>query len=384
LEEEALEEVAPVEVGRIYIVLFFFALTGNIQSQSCDTSEVRIIFVGDVLGHMPVLKASYDSGHDIYNFDACYQYLKPFISHADIAIANLEVPLAGKPYSGYPQFSSPDDLAAGVKNAGFNILITANNHCLDKGKKGLTGTLNALDSIKIVHTGSFRNQAERDSVYPLIIEKNKFRIALLNYTYGTNGFIPDEPVKINYIDTSQIKADILTAKKKNADIIIATMHWGTEYERSANEDQKKMAAFLVKQGCYLVVGSHPHVIQPIEIFYPDTLDSTRIVPVVYSVGNFISNQRDRYRDGGLAFEISFERTNKIIVKDFNYLPIWVLKGVLHNKYNYYLIPVPYYHENPEIFPISSEDRTKLEQFNDDTRKLLNNIPENFFYTTVKE
>src|SRR5208283_4336492 len=107
-----------------YPVLFFISLAGQIFSQTCDTSVVRIVFTGDILGHMPVLNASYDITGDRYNFDACYQYLKPFISHADIAIANLEVPLAGKPYSGYPQFSSPDDLATGLKNAGFDVLVT--------------------------------------------------------------------------------------------------------------------------------------------------------------------------------------------------------------------------------------------------------------------
>jgi poly-gamma-glutamate synthesis protein (capsule biosynthesis protein) len=365
---------------KFYSFLFLIILWIHcVQAQQCDTSKIRIVFVGDVLGHLPVLNASYDSGHDTYNFDVCYQYFKPFINQADISIANLEVPLAGKPYTGYPQFSSPDELAAGVKNAGFNILITANNHCLDKGKKGMLRTLNALDSMKIPHTGYFRNEAERDSIYPFMIEKNNFRVALLNYTYGTNGFIPEEPVIVNYMDTTRIKVDIIAAKKKKADIIIATVHWGTEYERSATAAQKNMAAFLVKQGCQLVVGSHPHVIEPIEIVYPDSLDSAKIVPVVYSLGNFISNQRDRYRDGGLAFEITFEKTDEIRVKDYNYLSIWVLKGVLHHKYNYYLIPTALYHEKPELFSLGTEDSVKLEQFYSDTKELLQNIPENTFY-----
>ncbi len=139
-----------------------------------------------------------------YDYNEVFRYIKPVISEADIAIANFEVTLAGPPYKGYPQFSSPAALAAACRNAGIDYLVTANNHSADRGKNGITGTINRLDSIGIPHTGTFLNKASRDTLQPLLITKNGISLALLNYTYGTNGIKVPDPVIVNMLNKNLI------------------------------------------------------------------------------------------------------------------------------------------------------------------------------------
>ena len=175
--------------------------------------------------------------------------------------------LSGIPaYRGYPVFSAPDEYLYAIKEAGFDVLLTANNHCLDKGKLGLERTILMLDSLKIHHAGTYRNPEERHRNYPLLIEKNGFRIVLLNYTYGTNGFKTDAPNMVNYINREQIKKDILDARRKLPDVIIACMHWGVEYCSFPERSERELAGWLIGQGVDHVIGSHPHVLQPME--YP--------------------------------------------------------------------------------------------------------------------
>ena len=156
-----------------------------------------------------------------YNYTNCFKHVKEEISRADIAIGNLEVTLGGKPYAGYPSFSAPDEYLHAIQEAGFDVLLTANNHCLDRQRKGLERTLLMLDSLQIPSVGTYRHAEERQKRYPLLIEKNGFRIALLAYTYDTNGLRPQAPNIVNYIDKEQIKADILKARQMKPDAIIA-------------------------------------------------------------------------------------------------------------------------------------------------------------------
>jgi poly-gamma-glutamate synthesis protein (capsule biosynthesis protein) len=197
------------------------------------------------------------------------------------------VTLGGKPYRGYPAFSAPDEFAVALKDAGFDIFLNANNHILDRGSKGLHRTLDVLDSLGLRHTGVFRDGAERKRVYPLMIRQKGVNLAFLNYTYGTNGLKPTGADVVNYIDTTQIRQDILAARLLNADFIIANMHWGLEYKLQANDEQKRLAKWLIDQGVDIVMGNHPHVIQPSETL-TDSLGNIRRV-VVYSLGNFVSN-----------------------------------------------------------------------------------------------
>ena len=227
------------------------------------TDTLRLLFVGDLMQHQGQINVARTSTG--YDYSTCFTYVKEEIGRADLAIANLEVTLGGKPYKGYPAFSAPDEFLTAIHDAGFNVLVTANNHSLDRGKSGLERTIQLIDSLKIPHAGTYINTEERDKKYPLLLEKNGFRIALLNYTYGTNGIPVTPPNIVNYIDTTVIAKDIEESKTMKPDAIIACMHWGIEYQSLPDKEQKFLADWLIQKGVNHVIGSHPHVVQPIEV-----------------------------------------------------------------------------------------------------------------------
>ena len=204
----------------LFAIFFTFSTYGQ-------SEELSFLFVGDVMQHDGQIEAarnkaegrSYD-----YEYDDGFKFIKPIVQEYDIRIANLEVTLAGKPFKGYPQFSAPDQLAEILKNTGFNIILTSNNHSCDRGSKGVLRTLNKLDELGLKHTGTFRNKEERDANYPLMVSENGMKIAILNYTYGTNGLEVAKPLIINYIDSALIRKDVARAKELNADYIICNMH----------------------------------------------------------------------------------------------------------------------------------------------------------------
>ena len=330
---------------------------------------IRLIFAGDVMGHgMQITGAWRDGGDSCYHYHPVFQWVKDYISIADIAVANLEVTLAGVPYTGYPRFSSHQSLAYALQEAGFDVLLTANNHTLDRGKKGLERTLDVLDSIVMLHTGTFRNLAERDTCYPLIIEKNNFRLALLNNTYSTNDIPVEKPNAVNYMDTLQMATDLAKARELKPDYIITCIHWGEEYKNNENAIQRKLADFLARNGCNLIVGSHPHVVQPFAKIPVAGGDS---VPVAYSLGNFISNQRDRYRDGGITLEICLTKTdNTLTLQSIGYEPFWVYRYPENRVSVFRLIRINDYLRHPERYPVISDQNKKLMmQFYEDTRKI---------------
>ena len=211
-----------------FALLFFFVSCNSVaqeqtMSEASDTippAKITLLFVGDLMQHKAQLEAARTSQGN-YDYSPCFSLVKEQISKADIAIANLEVPLGGKPYAGYPAFSAPDEFLYTIRDAGFDILLTANNHCLDRGKKGLERTILMLDSLHIAYTGTYRNKEERQQRYPLLIHKNGFRIAFLNYTYDTNGIKPTSPNIVNYIDKTVMQQDIDTARTWQPDAIIA-------------------------------------------------------------------------------------------------------------------------------------------------------------------
>jgi poly-gamma-glutamate synthesis protein (capsule biosynthesis protein) len=297
--------------------------------------------------------------------------VKDYISSADIAIGNLEVTLAGAPYTGFPQFSSHQSLAYALQDAGFDVLLTANNHTLDRGKLGMERTLDVLDSIGMTHTGTFRDSAELKADYPLIVEKNNFRFALLNYTYGTNGIAVEKPNVVNYIDTVRMAADIAKAQHLKPDYIITCIHWGEEYKNKENATQRKIAAFLARHGCNLIVGGHPHVVQPLAMLPASGRDS---VPVAYSLGNFISNQRERYRNGGITLDLTLTKTDSIVtLHSIGYEPFWVYRFPVNRVSVFRLIRINDYIEHPERYPaISETDKKTMMQFYDDTRIIMGN------------
>lgn len=255
--------------------------------------EVSISMVGDVLMHNPTLKSGLqDDGS--YNYDHLFKNVKEQMKSADISLANQEVILGGTDLgiSAYPAFNAPQELGDSLVKSGFNTILHATNHTLDKGQKGVDNTLTYWKEKHPETTvlGIHESQEDRDQIY--VFEKKGFKIAILNYTYGVNGnHIPeDRPYLVDLMDKSQMEKDIQKAKEL-ADYVIVCPHWGTEYVFEATEEQKEWTDFFLKQGVDLVIGTHPHVIEPVEWVE----DGENKMLVFYSLGNFVSCQDKWYR-----------------------------------------------------------------------------------------
>ncbi|MCM1504687.1 MAG: CapA family protein [Muribaculum sp.] len=292
--------------------------------------EAELVFVGDAMQH----KAQIEVAHKrdgTYDYSECFDSISDYIKSADYAVVNLETPFGGRPYTGYPCFSSPESYADALVEAGFDLFLTANNHTLDKLDRGLVRTLDSLDAKNISHIGTYRNKAERDTVLPFIRNIGGFNIGFLNYTYGTNGIRLTTDAVVDYIDRSQIKADIDSTRAHGAELIVACVHWGEEYKLLPNASQRNLADFLVDNGVELVIGAHPHVIQPIEL-RTDSLNNNALV--VYSLGNFISNMKTRDTRGGIAVKakIKRDREGKAYVADASYRLLFTVPPVDGHNY----------------------------------------------------
>ncbi len=362
-----------IKVLSLFLLSYCFSSLAQISDTIKKDSSITFLFVGDVMGHMPQVRAAYDSFNDKYDYNPCFSYIKQYIQDADVSIANLELVLGGTPYSGYPTFSSPDDVAVALKNAGIDVIALANNHCYDKGKYGFERTIKIIDSLNFLRMGTYNDIVEKYNNYPLIINLKGIKIAFFNYTYGTNGLKPQEPNIINYISLDKIKEDIKKADSLKCDLKILFIHWGLEYELQPNNEQIKLAKAFSTMGFDAIVGSHPHVVQSYdEIVINDSLSNIKKIPVLYSLGNFISNQRDRYRDCGVLFGIKFYLNNKGKFETF-YIPYWVYKGHIKGKYQYYVIPIDDYLNNNLDFTLPESDYLRLKEASEDIEKQLFNL-----------
>lgn len=287
--------------------------------------EATLLAIGDIMVHMPQLPAYYDAVGQSYDFTPWFERVKPIFAQGDWVIGNLETPIAGKDlkYSGYPRFNAPDELALAIKDAGVQLLSTANNHSLDRGFPGVVRTMNKLRKAGLVPIGTSVSAADRKRL--VIEERNGIRMGFLAYTYGTNGIpIPsDRPYAVELIDPSAIKRDISRVKEAGADVVTVSLHFGVEYQRMPNGQQTELARELIAAGADILLGSHPHVVQPYEeIAVPaeDSVDGTaRKGIVVYSLGNFISNQTGSWKDVGLIFGLRLVKTRE---PDGSYKTTW--------------------------------------------------------------
>ena len=255
--------------------------------------EVAISMVGDVLMHNPTLKSGLQEDGS-YNYDHLFKNVKKHMENTDISLANQEVILGGTDLgiSAYPAFNAPQELGDSLVQSGFNTILHATNHTLDKGEKGVDSALTYWKEKHPETTvlGIHESQEDRDQIY--IFEKKGFKIAILNYTYGVNGNrIPeDRSYIVDLMDKSQMEKDIQKANEL-ADYVIVCPHWGTEYVFEATDEQKEWTEFFLKQGVDLVIGTHPHVIEPVEWVE----DGENKMLVFYSLGNFVSCQDKWYR-----------------------------------------------------------------------------------------
>jgi poly-gamma-glutamate capsule biosynthesis protein CapA/YwtB (metallophosphatase superfamily) len=351
-----------------YRLIIVFALAvGIVHAQ--DTTRLSLLFIGDIMQHDSQISAAYDPVNKRYDYTPCFQYIKPYIESADLAIGNLELTLAGPPYKGYPQFSSPDELLIGLKDMGMDVLVTANNHCVDTGKKGLERTIDMLDSMDILHTGTFKESVDRLNDHPLLIEKDSFRISLLNYTFSTNGLPVTKPNIVNRIDTAVIRRDLILAKAQKPDVIIVFVHWGVEYQSLPNAQMKMVTEFCFNNGAQMVIGAHPHVLQPMEW----RKDKNQFV--AYSLGNFVSGQRKRYTDGGAVVymeleKIKFKPDSAVTqIDSAGYLLEWVYRTTDAKK-KYYIVPAPVAENDTTGIIKDAVSRSASKVFFDDSRALF--------------
>lgn len=309
--------------GWIYGVVMLLVACGGQPTPVLETvvadppvQRATLLFAGDLMVHTPQLTAARTS--DGYDFSPSFTYLKPLIEEVDLAVVNLETTLAAKgAYTGYPLFRSPAAMADAMREAGFDVALLANNHCMDYGARGARETIEALDRVGLKYTGVFLSARERNARPHLYLQVGGISIALLNYTYGTNGMPVVKPAVVNRLDTVRMKEDIRRAKEWMPDCLAVALHWGVEYERKPNRDQRRMAEFLRREGVQLLIGSHPHVVQPIE---QDSLGGL----IVYSLGNLLSNQHKRYTDGGLMVRVELEKKgDNPLQMNYRPIPVWV-------------------------------------------------------------
>ena len=353
-------------VPRILCVVLVLLLGVTARSYSqADTSRLSLLFIGDIMQHDSQINAAFEPNTGDYEYEECFRYVRPLFESVDLTIGNLELTLAGPPYKGYPQFSAPDALAVELKTSGIDVLVTANNHCVDRGRNGLDRTIRILDSLQVPHTGTFMDSLHRAGGYPLVVEKNGFRLSLLNYTYGTNGIAVPSPNIVNVIDTLQMGIDLDSAKRQNTDAVIVFLHWGSEYQPLPNKSQIDVANFCFRHGARLVIGAHPHVLQPME--WHKTEDQL----VVYSLGNFVSGQRSRYRDGGGMLFVDLEKIKDSVATTTRIANAsYELQYVYHNARNKYVVLPVLDFEEDSLVVRQEKEHLLLEQFASDSRLLL--------------
>lgn len=323
--------------------LLCVACTSRTQAPPLDDSPspivpdtLNLLFVGDVMQHRPQTVAARTANG--YDFTACFQEVSHTISKADFAIANLECPLGGKPYTGYPLFSAPDELALALKEAGFDILVTANNHCMDRGEKGMKRTIALIDSLNLMRTGTYLNEQDQSTHNPLILQKGRMRVALLSYTYGTNGLPLPRSGQVHLLDSTLIKEHLHLCRSKQVDAILVYLHWGEEYQRLPNRNQRQWADWLLTQGVDHIIGSHPHVVQPVEM-RTDSIRSSKHL-IAYSLGNFISNQPFPHTDGGIMLRMQLIKNETGLTQpgECTYSMVWTARPAQTGRRNYCLLP----------------------------------------------
>lgn len=323
-------------ISFILIIYLLSILIGKFTNkETIDTSTnmpksttINMAVIGDIMCHSTNFQDAYDKTTTSYDFSYVFSDIEDYIKNADISIGNLETTFSGKKvgYTGYPTFNTPEELAKNLSDIGLDIVSTANNHSLDKRYNGLVSTLDELDKVGINHTGTYRSKEEQNSV--LIKDINGIKIAFLSFTYGTNGIpIPQgKEYCVNLIDENLIMEQLNIAKTHNPDIICVNMHWGDEYKLVQNTTQEQLADMLFKNGVDIILGSHPHVLQPMEK-RTITLDNgtTKDGFIIYSLGNFMSGQVIENTRNSIILQLQITKhpDKHITIDSYNYVPIYM-------------------------------------------------------------
>lgn len=329
------------------------------ENSDFKSTSINLTAVGDVMAHSPQLKAQYDSNSNTYSFDNNFKYIKKYIETSDLSIANLETTLAGEDigYSSYPTFNTPDAIASALKNTGFDIISTINNHTFDKGSHGFDRTLSVLKELNFETVGTKSNVYDDDYI---IKDINGIKLGITSYSYGDiinsdkylNGIkISDEcKERANIFSSSNVNDAFNTinntiSKLNDTDMQILIIHWGNEYQRVPSKFQSELAQLLSDAGVDIIIGSHPHVVQPVEMI--KSSDGSNETLIVYSLGNLISNQRketlgNSYTEDGLIISIDINKDSSnsdAYVSNVKCIPTWVNKYSDNNKFVYEVVPI---------------------------------------------
>ncbi|MEI6518877.1 MAG: CapA family protein [bacterium] len=346
-----------------------------------------VLFAGDILMHKSLNDAAVDKDGN-YDYAPLFIDVTPFIKSADYAIGNLETTLSGEKagYTGYPCFNTPDILAKVLSDTGFDMLATANNHCLDRGVDGLKRTQYVIEQAGMDHTGTNRSKKESDAI--IVKQINGIKIAILNYTAMTNGGMVAKKYKytVNYIgDGAEIIKKAQKTKKSGTDFVIAYLHFGNEYERNPTNDEKVLVNKLLAGGVDAVIGAHPHVVQPIEwvTVKRDKDDYTGLV--AWSLGNFVSAQRPRYRDSGIAVNLKIEKSETATtIKEVKYLPVWVQHDKSTDPAKYRLLPLPANSTLKTDTGLTEADLTRIEEIKEELSSQVDKPNENIIVVSAEK
>ncbi len=318
---------------------------------------VSVLFLGDIIQHRQQLHSALIPGSDTlqsasYDYSSYFRHIQPMIDAADFTVANMEFCLGGPPYTGYPSFSAPESLAEEAADAGVDLFLCANNHICDRGRRGLASSIDRYEALGVPFTGIYRDSLSEASANPFITDIGGARVAFVNFTYGTNGVSVPPPFIVNKMESGAVREAIRRAQEAGADIIIALPHWGPEYVTEPSVRQKEWAGRLLEWGADVVIGTHPHVVQRAEL------------PVVYSLGNLISNMSRRDTELGLAYRLDIAVTfwGLAYVARGEALPLWCSRSGGYGE-QYTVLPVKEFLDRKEEFLGSWNYDRMIETYN---------------------
>lgn len=321
-----------------------------LPGQEDGTKTITISAVGDIMMHQGNLNNAYSHATNTYDFNGFFEYVKPYLSKPDLAIANLETVTAGPAsgYTSYPSFNTPDSIMAALSAAGFDVLSTANNHSLDRGVNGLTRTIGKIIENKMLNVGS---SIDGKNKY-ITKEINGIKVSILSYSgmYNANDKKLTAAQRDKYLsplNEAQIQKDIKAVKAAGTDAVIVFVHWGNEYQREPSSAQTTLAKKMLSWGADIILGSHPHVVQKSEIVKVGGKNKF----IIYSMGNFISGYRRSdtanrpnkiYTEDGIVVRLTLEKSPSLgtIIKNVEYVPTWVDKYYVNNRPVFKIIPIP--------------------------------------------
>lgn len=349
------------------LCLFFLLLPSLSSAQG---QRLQLAFTGDIMVHQDQLDAARRPGGK-YEFSESFTYVQDVLREAHLAVGNLELTFTSEPpYAGYPAFQTPDELAPALRAAGFGLLLTANNHANDGGGDGIKHTLDVLDENHFYHTGTYASLLEKEAFHPLIVYKNGFKLAFLNYTYGLNAPHLRAPTLANFMEEAEMRKDIETARQLRADAIIVALHWGEEYAHSPTSRQRELARNLVEWGADMIIGAHPHVVQPVE-WINDRWGEPKLV--AYSLGNFFSGMRLPGTDGGIILEVELVKEELgTRIESCRFVPIWCYpEHAGDGRRTYRVLPAAPFEENDSLpFTLPRWRQNSLNAFARRTREIM--------------